>query len=266
MNRKKFTLGLLESPEDVIRLRWNLHPCTLLETLSQVELPFIVQAENSSKWPYAEQCFDWAQPLLMYQQISGVKVYAQMIDQSNGVPETVDQVTFRNPQLFVIPIECQGWFELLDRRLEEGDRVGSNSYLDTSSQWEGSAGNWNTLAKVIAAMPVRFLSLFPLKVFVLVSETDEDSCYEKTTLPPYSELQFSSVIKNGSLLVFTRLNVELKLFFNLALLYKANVQVLAKSGVNQEKKSNWCQSYGEISKEFEVKNDVDASDEYTIRF
>ncbi|XP_014774630.2 uncharacterized protein LOC106872233 isoform X2 [Octopus bimaculoides] len=189
MNRKKFTLGLLESPEDVIRLRWNLHPCTLLETLSQVELPFIVQAENSSKWPYAEQCFDWAQPLLMYQQISGVKVYAQMIDQSNGVPETVDQVTFRNPQLFVIPIECQGWFELLDRRLEEGDRVGSNSYLDTSSQWEGSAGNWNTLAKVIAAMPVRFLSLFPLKVFVLVSETDEDSCYEKTTLPPYSELQ-----------------------------------------------------------------------------
>lgn len=130
MNRKKFTLGSLESPEDVIRLRWNLAPCTLLETLSQIDLPFIVQAENGSKWPYAEQCFDWAQPLLMYHQISGVKVYAQVIDQSNGVPETVDQITFRNPQLFVIPIECQGrtssvsYKFIITFRLLKGNKAG----------------------------------------------------------------------------------------------------------------------------------------------
>ncbi|GAB1599893.1 hypothetical protein Ahia01_000266800 [Argonauta hians] len=196
MNRKKFTLDLLDSSEDVIRLRWNLTPSTLVETLSKLDLPFIVQAEKTRNWPYNDRCFDWCQPLLVYRQTCGVKVYAQVIEETKAESETEEEVILRKPQLLVIPIECQGWFEFVGRRLEEGNSVVTENHANTGNRDERSTTCWDTLAKVIAVMPSSFLSIYSLKVLVLISESKDDPCYEKSILPPFSELHVVGILED----------------------------------------------------------------------
>ena len=79
-----------------------------------------------------------------------------------------------------------GWVEILGRRLDDGYGNGSDA---SKSIRDSSIELWDTLAKVIAAMPVRFISVQALKAYVLISEDPDLPCYNKQCISAFSEFQ-----------------------------------------------------------------------------
>lgn len=105
LNRKKFTLDTLDSPNRVVRMRWNRDALTILEILSETELPLIAQVADTEEISHVDKHFDWRQPLLMYKQQSEVKVYAQLLNDSGSINAWEFS---ESPQITVIPVDYQG--------------------------------------------------------------------------------------------------------------------------------------------------------------
>ena len=105
LNRKKFTLDTLDSPNRVVRMRWNHDPLTILEILSEIELPLIAQVADTEEISHVDKNFDWRQPLLMYRQQSEVKVYAQLLNNSGSIHEWKFA---ESPQITIVPVDYQG--------------------------------------------------------------------------------------------------------------------------------------------------------------
>lgn len=83
-----------------------------------------------------------------------------------------------------------GWLEILGRKLDDG--YGYSNCSDTGNIFRDSTIElWDTLAKVIAAMPARFITVQDLKAYVLISDDPDLPCYNKQCLPAFSEFQVS---------------------------------------------------------------------------